>query len=64
MSKKRPTSWSSGHKYSCKELLESDKKKPPVPAMIRTIGFPIEGFCYLNELEEIFRKHLPEQPKQ
>jgi len=43
-------------------LEEQDKAKPPVPAMIKTVGFPMEGFCYLDELEEIFRKFLPEKP--
>lgn len=41
---------------------EKDKEKPPIPAMIRTIGFPIRGFRYLNELEEILRSFVPEQP--
>ena len=42
---------------------EKDKEKPPVPAMIRTVGFPIKGFRYLSELEEILKKFLPEQPR-
>jgi len=41
---------------------EKDKTKPPIPAVIRTVGFPIKGFCYLNELEEIIKDFLPEQP--
>lgn len=42
---------------------EKDKEKCPVPAIIRTVGFDIEGFCYVNELEEIFEKFLPERPE-
>jgi len=41
---------------------EKDKTKPPIPAMIRTVGFPIKGFCYLSELEKIIKDFLPEQP--
>ncbi len=41
---------------------EKDKESIPVPAMIRTIGFPIRGFRYLDELEDIFREFLPDRP--
>lgn len=44
-------------------LEEKDKTKPPISAMIRTVGFPVEEFCYLDELEEIFKRFLPEVPK-
>jgi len=44
-------------------LEEKDKAKPPVPAIIRTVGFPVKGFHYLDELEEIFKEFLPEEPR-
>lgn len=41
---------------------EEAKKNPPFSAIISTVGFQIEGFCYIDELEEIFKKFLPEEP--
>ena len=46
--------------YSAAE--EKDKNEPPVPAMIRTAGFPTKGFRFMSELEDIFREFLPDQP--
>ena len=46
--------------YSAAE--ERDLNKPPIPAMIRTVGFPIKGFRFMNELEDIFKGFLPDQP--
>jgi hypothetical protein len=46
--------------YSAVE--EEDKNHPPIPAMIRTVGFPTRGFRFMNELADIFREFLPEQP--
>jgi hypothetical protein len=42
---------------------EEGKKKPTTSEMLRTIGFPIESFCYLNELGDIFKKYFPEVPE-
>ena len=42
---------------------EESKENPPFSAIIKTVGFRIEGFCYIDELEDVFKEFLPEEPE-
>jgi hypothetical protein len=46
--------------YSAAE--DIDKQHPPIPVIISTVGFPIKGFRFMTELEDIFKDFLPEVP--